>query len=203
MKSKNLDLKDIFLISPCFKKNSNNKNVKIRKDNSKLGPFSLNIFRNSELKKSLSTHSKFNYYPINQEIQSYLKYNHNKFFIFRKPKQHCFQDLNINNGKKTIITSRNKFQLKALNNDDNFFSTCKSMKKIDLYDSFFIIRKRRINHDINKFNRQLLMTDYNKNYIKNSYKIKKIIESDTFTNKIKKDLFNLKYNSQIKPFNDL
>ena len=58
-------------------------------------------------------------------------------------------------------------------------------------------------HDINKYNRNYVIKDHTVNYAHDAYKIKKLYTDDNFVNKIKNDLFTLRYSNQLKAFNDL
>lgn len=113
---------------------------------------------------------------------------------------------NYKNKNKSIYLIRNSnkrnFELKCFN-DEKFFSTSKSKKPFLFPKNYFIIKQYRVNHDTNVFNLKHVLTDYTKEYERNSYKIKKVVQNDKFVNKIKNDLLKLKFNYRIKPFDDL
>ena len=88
-------------------------------------------------------------------------------------------------------------------NDEKFFYTGKNNKRFFFPKQNYIIKKSRINHDINFFNIRNVITDHTKEYEKNSYKIKRVVNQDIFVNKIKNDLLRMKFGNQIKLFDNL
>ena len=119
-------------------------------------------------------------------------------------KQSFYENYKNKNKSIYLIRNRNKrnFELKCFN-DEKFFSTSKSKKPFLFPKNYFIIKQYRVNHDTNVFNLKHVLTDYTKEYERNSYKIKKVVQNDKFVNKIKNDLLKLKFNNRIKPFDDL
>ena len=203
--------KTFYNCDTSYKLSANNKFNKY----SQLTP---NLFKNHELRKSLSI--KVN---NNNKSPSKVKYSHNynntcdsknSFLTIipintnnkrELPQLETFYQDNSN--KKQFYSLKKNhykknFELKCFN-DEHFFNTSKPKKAFLLPKNYFIIKQYRVNHDTNAFNLQHVLTDYTKKYERNSYKIKKIIQDDMFTNKIKKDLLKLKFNNRIKPFDDL
>ena len=188
-------------------------------------PLSTNIFKNHELQKSLSINI-FNNNRNSSNCNFQDKYN----FLFNQknsflttipihinkknnnlPKMQNFfsntQNNYLNNFRNNSFdlkkrNNKQKFELKCFN-DEKCFSTSKKQKPYKFPKNFFVIRKYRVNHDTNIFNLKHVLTDYTKEYERNSYKIKKVVQNDMFINKIKTDLLKLKFNNRIKPFDDL
>ena len=55
----------------------------------------------------------------------------------------------------------------------------------------------------NIFNLKHIFTDYTKEYEKNSYRIKQMVQKDKFVNFIKSDILKLKFHNRIKPYDEL
>ena len=203
-------------------KNNNNSSSKIFSNNNfkKDIPLTTNIFKNHELQKSLSINiynnnnnkiltssNNFsgNYNDILDNKNSFLtmipiKKDNN----FLPTMSNFYQNNKIKNNSFYIKRrlSKKNFELKCFN-DEKCFSTSKAKKPFLFPKNYFIIKQYRINHDTNAFNLKHVITDYTKEYERNSYKIKKIVEKDKFINKIKNDLLKLKFNNRIKPYDDL
>ena len=173
--------KTLHLLSPNRK--HNHKNEKESKTNT-----SNHIFKNYALLKSLSINTNYNY-----EIPKIEKYN-----ITQVPKKYKFHS-NFSYKKRPYRV------LKLVNycNDEKFFCTSKNNKRFLFPKDNYIIKKSRINHDINYFNVRNIITDYTKQYEKNSYQIKTVVNKDIFVNKIKNDLLKMKFGNKIKIFDNL
>lgn len=215
-----------------FDSHNSNSNKKIYNNNSSTKllsnkkfkqeiPLSANIFKNHELQKSLS----INIYN-NNKIPSSLKYSDNynnllnskNSFLTTIPIIPNKENKNLpqmqNFSVNTKFNSRNNssffkkrsnrknFELKCFN-DEKCFTTSKTKKAFKFPKKCYIIKQYRVNHDTNIFNLNHVLTDYTKEYERNSYKIKKVVQNDMFVNKIKNDLLKLKFNNRIKPFDDL
>ncbi len=202
---------------------NSNSSTKLLPNNNKFKKNSLltpNLFKNHELQKSLSikinnsnktpTKIKFsqNYTnPLDSKnsfltiipINSTKKDNLPQIGTYFQD-----DDYNLRNRIFSVKERRSKksFELKCFN-DEKCFSTTKPTKAFLHPKNYFIIKQYRVSHDTNIFNLKHVLTDYTKQYDRNSYKIKKIIQNDMFINKIKKDLLKLKFNNRIKPFDDL
>ena len=201
---------------------NNNSSSKILPNNKfkKEIPLTTNIFKNYELQKSLSINiSNNNKFPSNySESYNNILNNKNSFLTTIPITQNrgrnylpIMQEFNLTN--KNISTKTNsyyvkkkknkeKFELKFFN-DERCFSSKRKTKPFKNPKAHFIISQYRVNHDTNIFNLKHVLTDYTKNYERDSYKIKKVVQNDMFVNKIKNDLLKLKFNNRIKPFDDL
>ena len=93
------------------------------------------------------------------------------------------------------------FELIAYN-DENCFVSSRPKKSVSFPKKIITLKQYRIFHDINSYNLSNLIVDYMKDYEKNSYKIKKLVNDSKFLEKIKKDLISLKYDNRIKLFNE-
>ena len=192
------------------------------KKNSTLSP---NLFRNRELQNSLSikvndnprkmTNLKFvqNYNSLDEPKSSFLTMipitNTN---VGRKnlPEIEIQTILPHNNNRSNFrnksfhLKKRNKknFEFKRFN-DEQCFITSRPKKKFNFPKNYFIIKQYTVNHDTNIFNLKHIFTDYTKDYDKNSYRIKKLVQKDKFVNFIKSDILKLKFHNRIKPFDEL
>lgn len=61
----------------------------------------------------------------------------------------------------------------------------------------------RKSHDSNMFNRNKLFKDHSENFAMNAYKLKKLYMNENFINKIKNDVFHLKFNRELRICYDL
>ena len=173
-------------------------------------PLTTNIFKNHELQKSLSininNNNKFQNNLLNNKTSflTTIPVNSNKNKNLLLNMKSFYQNYKNKNKSIYLIRMCNKrnFELKCFN-DEKFFSTSKSKKPFLFPKNYFIIKQYRVNHDTNAFNLKHVLTDYTKEYERNSYKIKKVVQNDKFVNKIKNDLLKLKFNYRIKPFDDL
>jgi hypothetical protein len=173
-------------------------------------PLTTNIFKNHELQKSLSiniyNNNKFHNNLLNNKSSflTTIPVNSNRDNNISPNMQSFYQNYKNKNKSIYLIRNSNKrnFELKCFN-DEKFFSTSKSKKPFLFPKNYFIIKQYRVNHDTNVFNLKHVLTDYTKEYERNSYKIKKVVQNDKFVNKIKNDLLKLKFNNRIKPFDDL
>ena len=106
--------------------------------------------------------------------------------------------------KSFFLRKRNKknFEFKCFN-DEQCFSTSRPKKKFTFPKNYFIIKQYTVNHDTNIFNLKHMFTDYTKDYEKNSYRIKKLVQKDKFVNFIKSDILKLKFHNRIKPYDEL
>ena len=186
-------------------------------------PLTTNIFKNHELQKSLSIH--INNLNNNKNLSnSNFSGNYNNI-IDNKKSFLTMIPINSNQGNNFLPLLKgffsyskykapnNSFYLKRRNNkksfemknfnDEKCFSTSKNQKRFLFPKNYYIIKQYRINHDTNIFNLKHVITDYTKDYERNSYKIKKVVQDDMFVNKIKNDLLKLKFNNRIKPYDDL
>ena len=169
-------------------------------------PLTTNIFKNHELQKSLSiniyNNNKFHNNLLNNKSSflTTIPVNSNRDNNISPNMQSFYQNYKNKNKSIYLIRNSNKrnFELKCFN-DEKFFSTSKSKKPFLFPKNYFIIKQYRVNHDTNVFNLKHVLTDYTKEYERNSYKIKKVVQNDKFVNKIKNDLLKLKF----KPFDDL
>ena len=146
------------------------------------------LFENYALLKSLSINTNDDYIPRKKVYQNNTlcsNYNLLKSDYSSKKRPKTFKKL------LTYI------------NDENFFCTAKNNKRFLFPKENIAIKNTRINHDINFFNCRHIITDHTKEYEKNSYKIKNVINQDIFVNKIKKDLLRMRYGNRIKLFDNL
>ena len=200
-------LNNKFRTSYCVNIN-NNSSSKILSNNKFTQdiPLTTNIFKNHELQKSLSininNNNKFQNNLLNNKTSflTTIPVNSNKNKNLLLNMKSFYQNYKNKNKSIYLIRMCNKrnFELKCFN-DEKFFSTSKSKKPFLFPKNYFIIKQYRVNHDTNAFNLKHVLTDYTKEYERNSYKIKKVVQNDKFVNKIKNDLLKLKF----KPFDDL
>ena len=187
-----------------------------------------NIFKNHELQKTLTlniNYTESNLHPINlrisKNLQNCLDCGKNSFLTAipmitprernmnqnHSSKTESFHSLITNNSRCKSFIMKRKIDKKISEfkyfSDEKFFSSEKHKKKFLFPRRRIHIKKYRVNHDTNSYNFQHMITDYTKNYERNSYKIKKVVQKDLFINKIKKDLLKLKFNNKIKAYNDL
>ena len=146
------------------------------------------LFQNYVLFRSLSINTNDEYIPRKKEYQN-------------NPLNSNIRLLKSNYALKNRPKAIKK--LMAYINDENFFCTSKNKKKFLFPKENAVIKNSRINHDINFFNSKHIITDHTKEYEKNSYKIKNVVNQDIFVNKIKKDLLRMKYGNHIKLFDNL
>jgi len=184
-------------------------------------PLSSNLFMTQDLQKSESVKIMNN--NNNNESSSNLnpsKINHseldskNSFItmlpinsVSKKEKSlpaiHVFlQNNKLSRNKSIYLKQKKNFSLQSFN-DEKYFRLIKKEKKCSFPKYKFIINQYRINHDINSFNKSHIFTDYIKQYEKNAYKLKEVVQKDKFINMIKCDLLKLKFNNRLKPFDDL
>ena len=166
-----------------------NKHInKIRKKDENKKNKSSTMIKNNTLFKSLSINT-------NNDYKTLMKNRYNLTFI---PKANTIS---------SNYSSKNKLQkgFKFTNyiSDEKFFCTSKNHKRFLFPKQNYIIKKSRINHDINFFNLRHVITDYTKLYEKNSYRIKHVINRDKFINKIKNDLLKLRFDNKIKLFDNI
>lgn len=182
-------------------------------------PLSSNLFITQDLQKSESVKIMNN----NNESSSNLnpsKINHseldskNSFItmlpinsVSKKEKSlpaiHVYlQNNKLSRNKSIYLKQKKNFSLQSFN-DEKYFRLIKKEKKCSFPKYKFIINQYRINHDINSFNKSHIFTDYIKQYEKNAYKLKEVVQKDKFINMIKCDLLKLKFNNRLKPFDDL
>ena len=171
-----------------FRLFSNNEHNAHNIHNHKKNENNKNIFKNYTLLKSLSIKTNTELITPKNDCHIYTLVPNIKTFK---------TNYSYNKRPKKIIKLLNTF------NDEKFFCTSKDKKKFSFPKENIIIKKSRINHDINYFNFKHAFADYSKEYEKNSYKIQKMIKQDNFINKIKKDLLRMKYSNQIKLIEDL
>ena len=183
-------------------------------------PLSSNLFITQDLQKSESVKIMNN---NNNESSSNLnpsKINHseldskNSFItmlpinsVSKKEKSlpaiHVYlQNNKLSRNKSIYLKQKKNFSLQSFN-DEKYFKLIKKEKKCSFPKYKFIINQYRINHDINSFNKSHIFTDYIKQYEKNAYKLKEVVQKDKFINMIKCDLLKLKFNNRLKPFDDL
>ena len=183
-------------------------------------PLSSNLFITQDLQKSESVKIMNN---NNNESSSNLnpsKINHseldskNSFItmlpinsVSKKEKSlpaiHVYlQNNKLSRNKSIYLKQKKNFSLQSFN-DEKYFRLIKKEKKCSFPKYKFIINQYRINHDINSFNKSHIFTDYIKQYEKNAYKLKEVVQKDKFINMIKCDLIKLKFNNRLKPFDDL
>ena len=181
-------------------------------------PLTTNIFKNRELQKSLSIKiTNSNKIPSKYSGHSNNILNSKNSFLTTIPISQnrtgnflpVMQDFNQSNK----FTKTNSFYLKRKKNkkifdlqffnDEKCFSYKRKTNPFKIPKPYFVIRQYRINHDTNIFNLKHVLTDYTKNYERDSYKVKKVVQNDMFVNKIKQDLLKLKFNNRIKPYDDL
>ena len=186
IKSNSVDKNTSSIFNISSKKNisniNNNYHIKEEKEENKKD-IPQTIFKNNVLLKSLS---------INTSTDFKLPRKKNHFFPFSPKINHNYK-FKTKNGSKFINYI----------NDENFFYTGKKNKRFFFPKQNYIIKKSRINHDINFFNLRNVITDHTKEYEKNSYKIKRVVSQDIFVNKIKNDLLRMKFGNQIKLFDNL
>ena len=161
-------------IESIINKNQNKKNKNLFKNNTLFKSLSINTSNNQSLNKKV--------YPYNPPCSNIKLFKFNYSY------------------KKRPKTSR---KLIPYINDENFFCTSKNNKRFLLPKETLSIKNSRINHDINFFNFKNIITDHTKEYEKNSYKIKNVVNQDIFINKIKKDLLRMKYGNHIKLFENI
>ena len=186
---KNEDIMNIKSISYDKKHNNNilltlnNKHInKNQNHNNKT------LFENYALLKSLSINTNDDYIPRKKVYHNNTLYSN-------------YNLLKSNYSYKKRPKTLKK--LMAYINDENFFCTAKNNKRFLFPKENIAIKNSRINHDINFFNCKHIYTDHTKEYEKNSYKIKDVVNQDIFVNKIKKDLLRMKYGNRIKLFDNL
>ena len=161
-------------IESIINKNQNKKNKNLFKNNTLFKSLSINTSNNQSLNKKV--------YPYNPPCSNIKLFKFNYSY------------------KKRPKTFR---KLIPYINDENFFCTSKNNKRFLLPKETLSIKNSRINHDINFFNFKNIITDHTKEYEKNSYKIKSVVNQDIFINKIKKDLLRMKYGNHIKLFENI
>ena len=161
-------------IESIINKNQNKKNKNLFKNNTLFKSLSINTSNNQSLNKKV--------YPYNPPCSNIKLFKFNYSY------------------KKRPKTFR---KLIPYINDENFFCTSKNNKRFLLPKETLSIKNSRINHDINFFNFKNIITDHTKEYEKNSYKIKNVVNQDIFINKIKKDLLRMKYGNHIKLFENI
>ena len=202
-----------------YKKQSSRHFQEKNNQNEKKLPLSSNLFLTQDLKKSESTKIMNN----NNESLSNLnpsKINHSELdsknsFITMLPIKQTFQkdkslpaiqvylqNNKYNRNQSVFLKQKKNFSLQSFN-DEKYFRLFKKEKKFSFPKYKFIINQYRINHDINLFNKNHIFTDYIKEYEKNAYKLKEVVQKDKFINMIKCDLLKLKFNNRLKPFDDL
>ena len=202
------------------KNNNHYSSYSQNKTNSTLSP---NLFKNRELQNSLSikvndnsrkvTNLKFaqNYNTLDEPRGSFLTMIpiSNSNFGRKNLPDIQMQTILPNNkryyrNKSFYLRTRNKknFEFKCFN-DEQCFSTSNPKKKFTFPKNYFIIKEYTLNHDTNIFNLKHIFTDYTKNYEKNSYRIKKLVQKDKFVNFIKSDILKLKFHNRIKPYDEL
>lgn len=105
-------------------------------------------------------------------------------------------------GKKDKIA--NKFKFINSTHDDGFFMSRETWaRKVKLPPKEFNFHKNRLYHDFNFFNRNYVIRDHTDTIEYNGYKIKNLINNDEYVDKIKRDLFDLKFDKQVKPYINL
>ena len=202
--------------------NNHHNSYSQNKKNSSLSP---NLFKNRELQNSLSIkvndnsrkikNLKFaqNYNSLDEPKSSFLTMipiSNSNFGKKNLPEIQIQTILPNNNNKskfrnKSFYSKRKKnknFEFKCFN-DEQCFSTTRPKKKFTFPKNYFIIKQYTVNHDTNIFNLKHMFTDYTKDYEKNSYRIKKLVQKDKFVNFIKSDILKLKFHNRIKPFDEL
>ena len=165
----------------------NNKHIPRKKVANKTNKSS-KILKNNTLFKSLSINTNNDYKTLKR----------NRYNLTFTPK---INTISSNYSSKNSL--QKGFKYNNYINDEKFFCTTKNHKRFLFPKQNYIIKKSRINHDINFFNLRHVITDYTKQYEKNSYKIKHVVNRDKFINKIKKDLLKMKFGNQIKLFDNL
>jgi len=203
---------------------NNNTHYSSYSQNKKNSALSPNLFKNRELQNTLSikvndnskkvTNLKLaqNYNLFNEPKSSFLTMipiSNSNFDRKNLPEiqiQTVFPHNNKNNyrSKSFYLKKRNKkkFEFKCFN-DEQCFSTSRPKKKFTFPKNYFIIKQYTVNHDTNIFNLKHMFTDYTKDYEKNSYRIKKLVQKDKFINFIKTDILKLKFHNRIKPYDEL
>ena len=203
---------------------NNNNHYNSHSQNTKNLPLSLNLFRNRELQNTLSikvndnprkaTNLKFaqNYNNLDEPKSSFLTMIPiaNSNFGRKNLPDIQLQTIVPSNNKRNyrnksfFLRKRNKknFEFKCFN-DEQCFSTSRPKKKFTFPKNYFIIKQYTVNHDTNIFNLKHMFTDYTKDYEKNSYRIKKLVQKDKFVNFIKSDILKLKFHNRIKPYDEL
>ena len=204
---------------------NNTTNYKSYTKNKKNSTLSPNLFRNRELQNSLSikindnprkvTNLKFtqNLNSLDEPKSSFLTMipiSNSNFDRKNLPELQIQTILPHNNNKGKYrnksfhLKRRNKknFEFKCFN-DERCFRTSRPKKKFTFPKNYFIIKEYTLNHDTNIFNLKHIFTDYTKNYEKNSYRIKKLVQKDKFVNFIKSDILKLKFHNRIKPYDEL
>jgi hypothetical protein len=202
---------------------NNNNHYNSYSQNKKNSSLSPNLFRNRELQHSLSIKVNDN---SRKSTNLKLAQNYNSF---NEPKSSFLTMIPISNSnfarknlpeiKFQTILPINKFKYRSKSfylkrrtkknlhfkcfNDDQCFSTSKPKKKFTFPKNYFIIKEYTVNHDTNIFNLKHIFTDYTKEYEKNSYRIKQMVQKDKFVNFIKSDILKLKFHNRIKPYDEL
>ena len=204
---------------------NNSTNFKSYSQNKKSSSLSPNLFKNRELQNSLSikindnprkaTNLKFtqNYNSLDEPRSSFLTMipitnsNFGKKHLPEIQIQTNLPHKKIKNNfrNKSFYLKRKEkknFEFKCFN-DEKCFSTSRPKKKFTFPKNYFIIKQYTLNHDTNIFNLKHIFTDYTKDYEKNSYRIKKLVQKDKFVNFIKNDILKLKFHNRIKPYDEL
>ena len=189
-------------------KNNPFRSLSISKVSKKLFPSS-EIFKNIELKKSLGSIPIIILRNINTVTDgnnsNLSKFNNSGSITQISKKTNKSTKLKHNpNLNKSIpkIINKNKYELSAYN-DEKYFRTTRPHKKVSFPKAYTTLKKYRLCHDTNKYNISNYICDYMRDYEKNSYKIKKLVNDSIYINKIKKDLISLKYGQKIKRLNEL
>lgn len=182
--------------------------------------FNNNILNHSSLPTLKSFHTQtIPFDPLcnqsnKQEIES-CQYQKTAFityvnYSYVEQKKNISNNIN-NNGSNANISTRtikpsNRYILSydSLIKDDDFFSLqVKKQRRFAFPQRQHKLKSFTFCHDINKYNRNYVIKDHTVNYAHDAYKIKKLYTDDNFVNKIKNDLFTLRYSNQLKAFNDL
>ena len=159
----------------------------------------INNINNNITKSNNNTNLNINY--TNSNNTDMVKIDSSSAFITLVPfkKSHSKQiscDLSQYNNQKN-----KNFELIAYN-DEKCFTSSRPKKSVSCPKKIIVLKQYRIFHDINSYNLNNLIEDYMKDYERNSYKIKKLVNDSKFVEKIKKDLVCLKYDNRIKLFNE-
>jgi len=204
---------------------NNNTNYNSYSQNKKNSALIPNLFKNRELQNTLSikvndnsrkpTNLKFaqNYNSFDEQRGSFLTMipiSNSNFGKKNLPEIQIQSVLPHNNNKNKYrnksfyLKTRNKkkFEFKCFN-DEQCFSTSRAKKKFTFPKNYFIIKQYTVNHDTNIFNLKHMFTDYTKDYEKNSYRLKQLVQKDKFVNFIKNDILKLKFHNRIKPYDEL
>ena len=131
-------------------------------------------------------------------------------YSYMEQKKNISNNINNNESNANISTRTikpsNRYILSydSLIKDDDFFSLqVKKQRRFAFPQRQHKLKSFTFCHDINKYNRNYVIKDHTVNYAHDAYKIKKLYTDDNFVNKIKNDLFTLRYSNQLKAFNDL